>query len=184
MDAPFTVDDFLRAGSQAFIRPENLPQKRGKPRVSSLCRDARAIAYMMANTPETNPHQNGRIDSEITAEQGRRAEQLSIDIIKKLNYGVDHRQVELPDDYPVTGHPDGQLFSAIEVDWDYMPDGLTWGFEHKMYGRWAYEDVLKLGIEASAPDVIAQASLYGHAWGGMPVYSSSSLKMLRRCGLI
>ncbi len=47
----------------------------------------------------------------------------------------------------------------------YDADGMTWGLEVKHYGRWAYENILKKGLEEAAPDVVAQCALYGDALG-------------------
>lgn len=181
IELPFTVDDFLIAANEryAFALPENAPKERDKPRVSGICRDAREIAYMMANTPKTDANVDVRSDSVLTTEQGRMAEGLVIPVINKLGFNVLYKQRALPDSYPLTGHPDGMLGNPVppeglnirydpEKGWNAatrLEDGLVWGFESKHFGRWGYEDILKKGLEESSPETIAQVALYGDALG-------------------
>jgi len=110
----------------------------------------------------------------ITAEAGRYMEDLSIDIIERgvldeegnQRYEVRDRQVQLPDDYFVTGHPDGRLHRAGAPDDSVsLEDGLVWGFEHKFLGRFKYLKIFKEGFEAGAPDYLSQIIIYGHALG-------------------
>ena len=89
--------------------PENEPQRHPKPRVSSISRDAREIAYMMANTPISTP---SRGDLSLSAEQGRMMEDVSIEALEERGLYVVNRQIQLPDSYPFTGHPDGELSTA------------------------------------------------------------------------
>lgn len=162
LELPFTVEEFLGAANEryAYALPENAPKERDKPRVSGICRDAREIAYMMANTPKTDANADVRSDSVLTTEQGRMAEDLVVPVVNQLGYQVIERQLALPADYPLTGHPDGALLKTNPVSTE-----LIWGFESKHFGRWGYEDILKRGLEESAPDIIAQVALYGDALG-------------------
>lgn len=149
----FNEFDLLQAVHHAFQLPENAPQIRSKPRASSLTGDAREIAYMMANTPKSNPHAENadRVDMAFTQEQGRLAEEITIGALAQLGWPVEDRQIELPADYFVTGHPDGIIA------------GRTL-FEHKLYGRFAYKDLAREGIWGSkGRDILAQAALYGDA---------------------
>lgn len=84
-------------------------------------------------------------------------EDLSVKVIDYMGLRVVDRQVELPPDYPVSGHPDGRL--------DGVTDGLIWGFEHKHLGRYAYEKILKEGLFKAEPHYILQTGLYGDALG-------------------
>lgn len=153
--------------------PENLPQVRSKARASGIANCARQIAYYMANVPVTD---EPREDSSVTTAQGRIMEDLSIDLIERTGKAkVVNRQISLPDDYPLTGHPDGELV----FDYFYNPhmtapkeeyrelddDGLKWGFEHKHPGRWAYEKMFKSGLEQGEPGYLAQAIAYADALG-------------------
>ena len=180
IESPFTVDELLAGANKAFLLPENVPQERSKPRVSSICRDAREIAYMMANTEKSEDNEVKRSDSVLTTEQGRMYEWVVTNSIASMGYYVGNSQVSLPDDYPLTGHPDGMLWFPTGAedatctwgDFDnttkgetYDADGMTWGLEVKHYGRWAYENILKKGLEEAAPDVVAQCALYGDALG-------------------
>lgn len=149
----FTVADLLRAVNGLDDLPENRPQVRTKARASGIANCARQIAYYMTNTPATDP---GRPDAKVTTEQGRIMEDLSIAIVEALGFEVVNRQIELPEDYPLTGHPDGE----IPTD-----DGLKWGFEHKHLGRWAYEKVFKVGLERGEPGYLAQSIAYADALG-------------------
>lgn len=190
-----TRDELLAAGSGPND-PANIPSKSAKPRVSGLSKDAREIAYYMAGT---TPSDWGALDASWTQEQGRLAEELTISRLGLLGIPVVGRQEGLPDDLPVTGHPDGQLISVPDQNvgrlfartiQDYYQEhkfqvaetllstlfadhqatlrfgdhGVV-GFENKHFGRYGYEKILKLGLEAAEPEIIAQISLYGYALG-------------------
>lgn len=174
---PFTADEYLRAAGNNVL-PENEVREYRKPRASSLGACARQQAYAMAGTKkdELGAEYSGRtIDNELTAEQGRHFEDLSVQIIESMGLRVVDRQIELPPEYPVTGHPDGRLEDPRSDDvigpglyvptTDRLSDGLVWGFEHKHLGRYSYEDVLKKGFEAAHPNYILQTALYGDALG-------------------
>lgn len=156
MSSPeFTEFQLLQAVHHAFQLPENAPQVRSKPRASGLTSDAREVAYSMANVPKSNPHseQPDRVDMAFTQEQGRLAEEITIGALAQLGWPVTDRQIELPADYFVTGHPDGII-------------GYHTLFEHKLYGRFAYKDLARDGIWGSkGRDILAQAALYGDALG-------------------
>lgn len=169
MEPLFTREDMFRAANRSFMLPENEKQARDKPRASGIASCARQIAYMMANVPETN---QGAVDSIITTEQGRIMEDLSVELINELGFQVINRQITLPADYPLTGHPDGEIVhnyfynahSEPKEMYDLLDaNGLKWGFEHKHLGRWAYEAVFKRGLEAAEPVYLAQAVAYGDA---------------------
>jgi hypothetical protein len=156
---PFTTEDFLSVVGEAFSLPENFVGERNKTRASSLGSCARQQGYMMAGVEHDPIGVEGsarQTDQELTAEQGRMFEDLSVSILATMGFEVIDRQISLPDDYPVTGHPDGALGNI---------DGLFWGFEHKHLGRWAYEAVLKDGLLAAEPGYVLQAGLYGDALG-------------------
>lgn len=113
-------------------------------------------------------------DSEITAEQGRLFEDISVARIER-NTGlrVVDRQMSLPDDYPVTGHPDGRLSpnrGTTHYPGGEEIDGLIWGWEHKHLGRYAYTSVLKQGLQTAEPNFVLQATLYGDALGWDAAY--------------
>jgi hypothetical protein len=84
----------------------------------------------------------------------------------------------LPEDYFVTGHPDGELeFSDYQYpEWaDRDNAGLKWGFEHKMWGRYQLKQVGQHGLMAAAPEVVAQVLLYGYAldWDAVMIVVAS-----------
>lgn len=151
VETPLSVSDFYAAARRVLVMEENEPQLRPKPRVSGISRDAREIAYMMANVPRTNV---ARGDAFFQAEQGRLMEDVTCKILASFGMPVSDRQISLPDDYPLTGHPDGVV---------HVPGTERWGFEHKHFGRWAYEDIMKKGLVEAAPEIVAQVSLYGDA---------------------
>lgn len=161
----FTSKEFLSVVEQTFALPENELFERGKPRASALGSDARELAYMMAATEhDRGVGSRSRPDHRLTAEQGRHMEALSSSIIKELGFEVVNSQISLPDDYFVTGHPDGEL---VRTDGSY-PDGLKWGFEHKHPGRWDYIHIIQHGTIRHAeacPKWFLQAVLYGWALG-------------------
>jgi len=127
--------------------------------------------------PRNDHGLDGRSDGKLTAELGRLAEAASIDIINRGLPGNIHvtrtgtGQLALPKDFPLTGHPDGELCfckdglcaqSGLE---SLAPDGLKYGFEHKFVGRFSYKDVLSKGIEVAHPEWIQQVTLYAMALG-------------------
>lgn len=156
----FSVEEFLTAVDPAFALAENALFERGKPRASALARDARELAYMMAAEDyDAGEGNQSRADMRLTAEQGRHMEDLSVRIIEQLGFEVTSRQLSLPDDYFVTGHPDGELGTH---------DGLKWGFEHKHPGRWDYVHIMQHGSirhPEACPEWFLQAVLYGGALG-------------------
>lgn len=172
---PFTPDEFIQAAYKLELA-ENVPQVRLRPRASSLGGCAREVAYQMAGIPLSNPSSrdsmNGmdgpqrRDHGILTTESGRIIEDLSCAVIEQLpgNIEVVDRQIELPDYYFVSGHPDGRLQLKDTVHAE-MPDGLVWGFEHKHVGRFKYLKIFKEGFERGAPDYFAQVIIYGYALG-------------------
>lgn len=157
---PFTASAFLDVVGRTFSLPENFVGERDKPRASGLGACAREQGYMMVGMEHDPIGEEGsarQTDQELTAEQGRMFEDLSISVIATMGFEVVDRQLALPDDYPVTGHPDGRLTGTT--------DGLVWGFEHKHLGRWGYEAVLKEGLFAAEPGYVLQSALYGDALG-------------------
>ena len=163
---PFTAGELLGVASEEFMLPENIPTVRAKPRASSIGDCARKIAYMMANTEVTDP---GEDDGEITTEQGRIVDEaISQRLVRRLgekrgdNIRVVNTQVALPDGFPMTGHPDGELSYGDEMR---DVDGLLWGYEHKHLGRWGYEKTFKEGIEVGEPVYLCQMISYGLALG-------------------
>lgn len=165
MLVPFTAEDFLQAAQGAFMLPENLPQERSRPRASAIAGCARENAYMMANTPKSNDNADNpeRWDMILTTEQGRMFEDISVKVIEEMGLAVADRQLSLPDDYPVSGHPDGRLVFPEQFSFD--PHGKVWGFEHKHFGRYQYQQIYKRGLESAAPEILVQTSLYGDALG-------------------
>ena len=169
---PFTREGYIQAVGPTFALAANVTKQRPKARASSILSCARSIAYMMAGVedePLGEPHSRRTDDLELTAEQGRHMEDLSVAVIRTMGFEVIDRQVCIghercddkhrqgPVDYPVTGHPDGRI---IRVE-----DGLVWGFEHKHLGRYQFEKILQQGVMAAKPEYIAQAVLYGKALG-------------------
>lgn len=178
--APFTVKDYIRA-SFSLELPENAPQTRVKPRVSGILDCARLQGYSMSNTPRSNPEEEnfGRNHQNVTNEIHREAEDVSVAIIQELGYIVADRQIELSEDYPLTGHPDGRLVRKDDAYWNYndpedkrvyytdgkLEDGLVWGFEHKVIGYLRFVDIFRDGLFKAKPEYIAQSLLYGDALG-------------------
>jgi hypothetical protein len=156
---PFTAEDYLRAVPEAFMLPENRPQVRARTRASALAACARQQGYMMLNVPRTDSQADDpeRLDIPLAAEEGRHFEDLSVDVLKHMGFEVTNRQIELPEDYPVSGHPDGELVHE-------RLEG-KWGFEHKHFGRYEYQKIYKQGLMAAAPEIVSQVSLYGDALG-------------------
>lgn len=159
LQPPFTTDEYLAVVGETFALPENAIVERDKPRASSLGACARQQAYMMAGVEHDPIGVEGsarQTDQELTAEQGRMFEDLSVSILATMGFEVVNRQIALPDDYPVTGHPDGELGDIR---------GIYWGFEHKHLGRWAYEKILKVGLFEAEPGYVLQSAIYGDALG-------------------
>ena len=114
-----TVDQMVEASLTAFSLEMNAPQARSKPRASGIGDCARKQAYSMANAGVTNRKNR---DGALTTEQGRVIEDLSVELIRAASNGslvVANRQVELPPDYVMTGHPDGQVVPIEAAWWDY-----------------------------------------------------------------
>jgi hypothetical protein len=148
----------------------------------------------MAGVEPTNPQHKQTYRGEhnalrrdhlkLTAESGRYMEDLTVDVIEAgLGYEIRDRQIELPPDYFVTGHPDGRLHRKGAADNDHvLEDGCVWGFEHKFMGRFKYLKTFRDGLEAGAPDYLSQTILYGHALGWdkvMAVYLSQDASGLQ-----
>jgi hypothetical protein len=125
----------------------------------------------MAGFPVSDPPEDrdDRRDGKFTQEQGRLAEDITVAGIGASGLvRVVNRQISLPDDFFVTGHPDGELefYVPDQHIWDRLNgDYLKVGFEHKHYGRYAYTKIAKDGLVGGAPDVMAQIVLYGAALG-------------------
>lgn len=156
-ELPFSKAEFYAAmqkyADEEQVRLNPATGKPPKPRASSLGRCARQQAADMVGTPTTNPQSP---ESVVTTEQGRRVEDLSADAIAFLNKGlILRRGMALPDDYPVTGHPDGEF--------GILADGFKWGWEHKNPGRYGYMDIIKGTFEATQPGYLTQVVLYGDA---------------------
>lgn len=119
---------------------------------------------MAGATPEPGTGNSGNLDGEITTEQGRIMDaEITQKLISANGYSVVNTQVSLPDDFPMTGHPDGELVRVNAMD-QYV-DGLTWGYEHKQLGRWGYETTFKKGVEEGEPGYLCQVVSYGMARG-------------------
>lgn len=180
MELPLSVEQVLRGIHHApeYSLPENEVQVRTKPRASGLLSDAREVAYAMAGFPVSDPPEDrdDRRDGKFTQEQGRLAEDITVAGIGASGLvRVVNRQISLPDDFFVTGHPDGELEyyratagSGMQMSAGWFPtndQGLKVGFEHKHYGRYAYTKIAKDGLVGGAPDLMAQIVLYGAALG-------------------
>lgn len=165
---PFTVDEFITA-SYGLQLEANERQVRTEARISSLGSCARETGYMMAGVEPTDPQQDDpeRRHSKLTTEQGTYVEDLTCDVIDQMGHHVSNRQLCIghpvckdheqgPLDYPMTGHPDGELGLLA---------GEQWGFEHKHLGRYTYLETFKKGFHLAHPGYLAQIILYGHALG-------------------
>lgn len=155
--APFTTADYLAVVARTFEMDVNAIRPHPKPRASGLASCARQQAFSMAGTEHDAYDLDGSaraLDEKLTAEQGRMFEELSVSVIKTLGFEITDRQVELPPDYPVTGHPDGKIGPLI--------------WEHKHLGRYAYEKILKVGLMKAEPGYVVQTMLYGDALGKAP----------------
>ena len=103
----------------------------------------------MVNAPVTDPSD---LVQAFTNEQNRYLEDVTCTILANLGHEVTDRQISLPDDYPVTGHPDGAFANG-------------WGFEHKVLGYYSFMQVYKNGLFTEKPGYVTQAALYGDALG-------------------
>lgn len=148
ISALFTPDEFL-TGLDALTLDENQPQARAKPRASGLADCARKQWYAMTDVPITNPGDKTQL---FTNEQNRDLEDTTCKVLANMGYPVVDRQISLPEDYPVTGHPDGAFSPTV-------------GFEHKVLGKYSYMKVFQNGLFAEKPGYITQAALYGDALG-------------------
>lgn len=113
-----TVQDFVAASVGAFALDMNAPTERTKPRASGIGDCARKQAYSMRNVGATN---GGSRDGALTTEQGRVIEDLSVALVQAASNGelvVANRQIELPEHYLMTGHPDGQIVPVEAASWD------------------------------------------------------------------
>ncbi len=87
---PFTREDFLRAASKVDELPENLPQKRDRPRASSIAGCSREIAYSMANVPKSDNNIDDELKSDlvITTAEGRLIEDFSVEVMEAMGHPV------------------------------------------------------------------------------------------------
>lgn len=169
LNPPFTRDEVLEAFGRAFIRDENRQQRRLKPRASALASCARQQAYDMSATPHDpigTIGSNIAYDADLTAEQGRAFEDLMSRTLETMGVTVADRQIELPEQYPVSGHPDGSLVLPTQVrqSGDVFRE-LKWGVEFKHLGRYGYLKTIKNGLRKAHPNYILQGGLYGDALG-------------------
>ena len=169
IESPVTRDEILRAFGRAFTRPENTRQHHSKPRASALASCARQQAYDMAATIQDGIGVTGSrlsYDADLTSEQGRAFEGLMERTLSSIGIEVVGAQTTLPDSYPVSGHPDGELdLSAYNASSQDTTPQLKWGVEFKHLGRFGYEKALKYGLRAGHPQYVLQAGLYGDALG-------------------
>lgn len=167
LKSPIDVEKLL-SSVEEMVLPENVPGKSNKPRASGLANCARQQAYSMHAVPITD---KSDYHQAFANEQNRTLEDVTCAAMGIRNMPILNRQISLPADYPVTGHPDGEVGFRFESDvargFDKETDeeGLKWGFEHKVLGRYSYLDVFKQGLMASKPGYITQAMLYGDALG-------------------
>ena len=155
LEPPVSVEEFLAAREPEL--PENTRGVRAKPRASGIADCSRKQWYYMR---DVNPTNEGNPDAGLTQEQGRMMEDVSIARLARTGKVlVLGRQVGTPPNYVVSGHPDGAHLSLT------TNDGLQWGFEHKHYGRYEYERMLKLGLEQGNPEALSQILMYGDALG-------------------
>ena len=168
---PVTRDEILKAFGSAFARPENLRQQHTKPRASALASCARQQAYDMCATVQDEIGVAGSrlsYDADLTSEQGRAFEGLMERTLSSIGIQVVGAQSTLPEDYPVSGHPDGELDLSGKGENNQVLEvqGRTrWGVEFKHLGRYGYEKVIKNGLRVGAPQYILQGGLYGDALG-------------------
>ena len=169
--SPVTRDELLRAFGAAFARPENARQQHAKPRASALAACARQQAYDMSATIQDEIGVAGSrlsYDADLTGEQGRAFEGLMERTLSSIGVEVVGAQSTLPHEYPVSGHPDGELdLSRKRGDNEVLGNTKPskWGVEFKHLGRFGYQKVIKNGIRVGAPQYVLQAGLYGDALG-------------------
>lgn len=153
LELPVTAEQLMQGARQAFLLPENVHHPHPKPRASGIASCARQQAYSMAATDVSNPSGN---ESDLTTEQGRIVDAgVTQRLFEPHGITVVNTQISLPPEFPMTGHPDGELEGNT--------DGLKWGYEHKNLGRWAYETVFKKGFEQGEPGYLCQTISYGMA---------------------
>ena len=174
---PVTRDEILQAFGKSFTRPENVRQVSAKPRASSLASCARQQAYAMAGTePDTIGTQGSLLnyDADLTSEQGRVFEGLMERTFETMGIKVVGAQTTLPDTYPVSGHPDGELdlsnyrqqaLSTGQITHQSLGRQTRWGVEFKHLGRYSYKKTIINGLRTAHPQYILQAGLYGDALG-------------------
>ena len=180
MSLSFTANDILLGVGKAKQAEWNKPGVKEYPRASGLAGCARSSAYYMAGFAGDKDWD--RPDMAFTQEQGRLAEQLTCGGIfegsgrtVRVQFSNDELEVT-GDSTSYTGHPDGELLflgaradaptNALQTEWqDVDGEGLKWGFEHKHYGSYGYQKILKGGIFTGGEDVIHQSLLYGAAFG-------------------
>lgn len=146
-----TAEDILRAIKLAFALPENKIQKRSKPRASGLTGCLRNQQYQMIGAKETD---EPSADSYFTQEQGRLAEDITVAALGQCGIPIINRQIALPEDFWVTGHPDGEIAGYG-------------GFEHKHFGRYRYKRFAQFGLESAIfkEDVAPQIVCYAQGLG-------------------
>jgi hypothetical protein len=180
---PFTADDILD-GVALMVKEENERKVRTVPRASSLANCARQQVYYMQDEDPAPLDDYGRT-IRYTAEQGNRSEDLTIEALGEVGTIIGMRQVELPEDFWVTGHPDGgEIFyeGAFNEDptTDFIKTGgdLNWGFEHKHFGAWKFKNIFKdsrgpNGLMGSSDgvEILTQCLSYGIAleWDAVAV---------------
>ena len=160
-------DEILRAFGKAFSRPENVSQQHTKPRASALASCARQQAYDMSATIQDEIGVAGSrlsYDADLTGEQGRAFEGLMERTLSSMGIEVVNAQTALPRDYPVSGHPDGELDVSTYGAETTLPP-IKWGVEFKHLGRFGYKKAITRGLRVGHPQYILQAGLYGDALG-------------------
>lgn len=168
---PFTFRQLAEGVSDATAIPGNETQVMRRPRASGIMNDAREIAYKMAGTPVSNERmaQDDRWQDVMAAETGRMLEDLMCLGIMNLRDGLEQyaivdRQVELPEDYPMSGHPDGRLVRRTKNGFKEMPGGKRVGIEFKVKGSYQFKNLAADGIHSAiGRDLLAQVTTYGDA---------------------
>src|SRR5712691_11394951 len=113
---PFTLAEYYTGARQ--WADAQLAARGGRPTdkasASGLGDCARKQVADMRRTPTTNP---ATPDSVMTTEQGTAIEEVCIGAIRTLNDGMYDvvRGISLPEDYPVSGHPDGELRRTLAI---------------------------------------------------------------------